>query len=89
MEIGLDMDSTLGVVAAAHDDGNVAIYSLKTGLRLPSPIIEAISEASVASVIQFATLPGDKNPSLFVPQQGQVKKYSFASGVDEWGEDGT
>ncbi|KAK1754576.1 hypothetical protein QBC47DRAFT_221195 [Echria macrotheca] len=86
--------SGAGVVAAAHDDGRVAIYSLKDGMRLKSPAVDAIdvsldpgggpgSKHGVVKCLKFATMPGDGQPSLFVGERTLVNKYSLWE-VDEW-----
>lgn len=78
VNIGLDVDMTSGVVAAAHEDGGVALYSTRTGHRLKSPDIDQIrSHRGVIRSLQFETLPGDANPTLFVGLGSNLHAYSF------------
>ncbi|KAK0635080.1 hypothetical protein B0T17DRAFT_515246 [Bombardia bombarda] len=80
LQIGLDiLPENGGIVAAAHDDKTVALYSLRDGKRLPSPAVDAISAPGVVKSISFKTLPGDRNASLFVGDGPHIKKYSFGT----------
>ncbi|KXJ96984.1 hypothetical protein Micbo1qcDRAFT_229762 [Microdochium bolleyi] len=54
VDIGFDYDADSGVVAAAHDDGKVALYSVKTGHRLLSPT-PALSAAAATSYTASST----------------------------------
>lgn len=81
VEPGLDG----GVVAAAHDDGKVALFSLRDGKRLKSPAVDAINvnkagAGNVVKSLQFATMPCDKLASLFVGEGARINKYSFGRG---------
>ncbi|KAK3683596.1 hypothetical protein B0T22DRAFT_483437 [Podospora appendiculata] len=83
--IGLDVLSEYGVVCAAHDDGSVALYSLRDGSRLRAEPVDKIAakpEGAVVKSLMFQTLPGDTHPSLFVGEGTRIKKYSF--GVRTW-----
>jgi len=87
IDIGLDVllepGYGAGVVAAAHDDGRVALYSLGDGTRLKSPAVDAINYGAgtrVVGALKFSALPGDRHASLFVGEAGQIKKYSFGRG---------
>jgi WD40 repeat protein len=84
-----------GVVAAAHDDGKVALFSLRYGTRLKSPVVDQIdyqarrSDAGkrVVRSLAFSTLPGERLASLFVGGYSEVRKYSFQRGGqngDDW-----
>ncbi|KAK4216263.1 WD repeat-containing protein 21 [Rhypophila decipiens] len=85
LEIGLDVsdrkDGGLGTVAAAQDDGTVALFSLKSGRKLRSSVVDGIKLDGAGRVfrsLMFQTLPGDRHPSLFVGGDGGViNKYSF------------
>lgn len=78
IQIGLDVDSENGIVAAAHDDGKVAVYSTKTGHRLRSPDIDQIrSHRDVIQSLQFETMPRDNHPTLFVGNGSNLNTYSF------------
>jgi hypothetical protein len=66
-----------GIVAAAHDDETVGLYSLRDGSRLPGGAVDSIKAGAVVRSMMWATLPGDRHPSLFVGQGSCVKKYSF------------
>ncbi|KAL8397781.1 hypothetical protein RB594_004479 [Gaeumannomyces avenae] len=90
--LGLAVEKTLGVVAAANDDGSVRLHSLRSGLPLPSPALDGAfpapsssSSSSSSSALpcprlQWAELPGDRAPSLFAARGAAVCK--FSSGVD-------
>jgi len=89
IHIGLDVvvDPGLdgGVVAAAHDDGKVALFSLRDGKRLKSPAVDAIDvtkarSGNVVKSLQFATMPCDRLASLFVGEGPRINKYSFGRG---------
>ncbi|KAK3343780.1 hypothetical protein B0T25DRAFT_615085 [Lasiosphaeria hispida] len=83
-----------GIVAAAHDDGKVAVYSLRDGTRLGCPSVDKIdvgrgrgNPGGVVKSMMFNALPGDRDASLFVGEGTLVKKYSFGRGRgegDEW-----
>ena len=85
MQIGFDVlhgrdNSGVGIVAAAHDDGTVGLFSLRSGLKLRSPAVDGIRLPGTGNIVKslmFQTLPGDVHPSLFVGQGSVVKKYSF------------
>ncbi|KAK4102597.1 hypothetical protein N658DRAFT_495313 [Parathielavia hyrcaniae] len=68
-----------GIVAAAHDDATVGLYSLRDGARIPGGAVDSIGAAAgtVVRSIMWATLPGDRHPGLFVGEGPCVKKYSF------------
>lgn len=66
-----------GLVAAAHDDSTVGIYSLLDGTRLSGGAIDAIRAPGVVRSLMWQTLPGDRHPSLFVGEGTGVGKYSF------------
>lgn len=85
MHFGLDVEPSLGIVAAAHDDGHVGVYSLRSGKRLACPPVDRVATRGVVRGVMFQTLPRDRNPSLFLGIGPNVCKYSF--GVrDEAGE---
>ncbi|KAK7977605.1 hypothetical protein PG988_005095 [Apiospora saccharicola] len=78
IQIGLDVDRENGIVAAAHEDGKVAVYSTKTGHRLQSPDIDQIrSHRGVIQSLQFETMPRDTHPTLFVGNGSNLHTYSF------------
>jgi hypothetical protein len=66
-----------GVVAAAHDDETVGLYSLRDGTRLPGGAVDSIKAGAVVRSMMWASLPGDRHPSLFVGEGSLVRKYSF------------
>ncbi|KAI1418218.1 hypothetical protein F5Y13DRAFT_150869 [Hypoxylon sp. FL1857] len=77
-DVGLDYDPDSGVVAAAHDDGKVALYSVRSGCRLPSRDIDKIySEFGPIHRLQFETFDGDNTASLFTGEKSNVCVYSF------------
>ncbi|KAK8025690.1 hypothetical protein PG990_003513 [Apiospora arundinis] len=78
IQIGLDVDRDNGIVAAAHDDGKVAVYSTQTGHRLESPDIDQIrSHRGVIQALQFETMPRDRHPTLFVGNGSNLNAYIF------------
>ncbi|KAI0181441.1 hypothetical protein GGR52DRAFT_583833 [Hypoxylon sp. FL1284] len=81
VSIGLDLDAASGVAAAAHDDGTVALYSVRTGRRLPSRDVDAIrSRLGPVRCVQFEPFPLDDMPTLFVGVNSNISAYTF--GVD-------
>ncbi|KAK0639321.1 hypothetical protein B0T16DRAFT_450059 [Cercophora newfieldiana] len=87
LHIGLDVLRApgygMGVVAAAHDDGRVALFALRDGSRLRSPAVDGINYGAGGRVVasaKFGMLPGDRHPSLFVGEAAAVGKYSFGRG---------
>ncbi|KAK3386942.1 hypothetical protein B0H63DRAFT_541096 [Podospora didyma] len=89
LQIGLDVLPASsgvggrGIVAAAHDNGTVAVYSLQTGARVKCKAVDDIKlpgSNSVVKCLQWQTLPWDRNPSLFVGEGTAIKQYSFARG---------
>ncbi|KAI1760881.1 hypothetical protein GGR53DRAFT_59127 [Hypoxylon sp. FL1150] len=81
VNIGLDVDRASHIVAAAHDDGKVALYSTRTGKRLKSRHIDQIhSSHGAIHCVQFEPFPTDVTPTLFVGEQSNIRAYSF--GVD-------
>ncbi|KAI1471526.1 uncharacterized protein F4812DRAFT_455639 [Daldinia caldariorum] len=85
LDLGLDLDRDSGVVAAAHDDGRVALYSARSGRRLPSSSagggggggVDKINAPGPVRCVQWQTFDGDSTPSLFVGADHRVKVYSF------------
>ncbi|RYP40151.1 hypothetical protein DL767_001866 [Monosporascus sp. MG133] len=78
INIGLDFDGSSGIVAAAHEDGKVALYSVYSGNRLRSLDVDTIhSPRGPIQCIQFQTFPRDHNPTLFVGAQSNINAYSF------------
>lgn len=81
INIGLDVDKASGIVAAAHDDGRVALYSTRTGKRLKSRDVDRIrSRYRAIHCVQFEPFSTDATPTLFVGEQSNISAYSF--GVD-------
>lgn len=80
-KIGLDIDLDTGIVATAHDDGKVALHSLKTGHRVEAPAIDCIQanvqERGPIKALQFETMSGDIHPSLFAAVGNNLRVYSF------------
>ncbi|KAI1633908.1 hypothetical protein F4809DRAFT_620968 [Biscogniauxia mediterranea] len=78
-----------GLVAAAHDDGTVALYSPRTGRRLRCAALDSDSGSEnsrdVVRALQFQTFPGDATPTLFVGRGSSICAYSF--GVEGLGDE--
>jgi hypothetical protein len=86
LDVLLEPGFGAGVVAAAHDDGRVALYSLRDGTRLKSPDVDAMNYEGggrVVASMKFSTLPGDRHPSLFVGGAATIKKFSFGRGRED------
>ncbi|KAK4156682.1 plasma membrane ATPase [Chaetomidium leptoderma] len=69
-----------GIVATAHDDGTVGLYSLADGTPIVADGIQKAGSSRGAAVVQsmmWQTLPGDRHPSLFVGEGMRIRKYSF------------
>ncbi|KAK4197598.1 hypothetical protein QBC40DRAFT_285249 [Triangularia verruculosa] len=81
IKIGLDVLNEPGyghgVVAAAHDDCTVGLYSVRDGSRISSPDVDKIKARGVIKAMMFQTLPDDQHPSLFVGVGPVVQKFSF------------
>ncbi|KAI1844148.1 hypothetical protein JX266_009632 [Neoarthrinium moseri] len=79
---GLDVDVDTGLVAAAHDNGDVALFSTKTGHRLKSPGVGDFSRQAGEHIkaLQFQRLPGDTTPSLFAGVGEKIHMRSFGAG---------
>jgi len=66
-----------GVVAAAHDDFTIGVYSMRDGSRLDAGDVDKIKAPGVVKSLAWKRLPGDSHPSLFVGVGSVIKKYSF------------
>lgn len=90
--IGLGLDTAKlhggeSVVAAATSSGTVQVFSLRTGHRLRAGALDRLANrGSVVKCLQWETMPGEKDPSLWVGVNSSVKKYSFGleEGEDDW-----
>lgn len=60
-QIGLDVQPDANIVAAAHDNGTVGIYSLFSGRRLRSPTVDAVGKGRVADQIASSGASGGGN----------------------------
>ncbi|KAI0479079.1 hypothetical protein GGR56DRAFT_633394 [Xylariaceae sp. FL0804] len=90
LSIGLDVDADAGVVAAAHDDGRVALYSLRSGRRLRCPAVDDANSLGSTTTgpirsVQLQSWPGDATPTLFVGVRSNIQAYSF--GVEDLGDE--
>ncbi|KAL2753763.1 hypothetical protein ACRALDRAFT_1071834 [Sodiomyces alcalophilus JCM 7366] len=84
VHIGFDLDPATGVVAAAHDDGRVALYSLASGQRLRSPVVDAVCAPAPVRSLMFQAMPRDRHASLWVGIGTSLRKFSVGSqGVDD------
>ncbi len=75
---GWDVDAELGVVAAAHDDGTVKLFSLRSGRLLKRP--ELVTSETPIRALMFRRMPREKLPSLFVGEGPSLRKFSFGVG---------
>ncbi|KAH8194563.1 hypothetical protein TruAng_011273 [Truncatella angustata] len=69
-KIGFDVDLEAGIVAAAHDNGKLALYSLKSGHRVKSSCIDRIDAGAIGrgpiEALQFEKMSRDLHSSLFI-----------------------
>lgn len=83
VNIGLGVEEDVGVVAAAHDDGRVAIYSLQSGRRLRSPVVDAVKADTPIKSLQFQAMPRERHVSLWVGIEAALHKYSVGLAEDD------
>ncbi|KAI8280589.1 hypothetical protein COL154_002409 [Colletotrichum chrysophilum] len=84
MHIGWAVDADAGVVAAAHDDGAVGMYSLLSGRRLRCPAVDGIKGRTPIKSLRFTAMPGKRHKSLFVGLGPNLKMISVgALGADD------
>lgn len=83
LHVGFDVSPQLGTVAAAQDDGTVAMFSLSSGRRLRCPAVDGIKRDRPVRGLMFSALPGERTPSLWVGEGMSIGKYSFGAGVLE------
>lgn len=86
LHIGLDVSTSMGVVAAAQDDGTVAVFSLRSGKKVKGAAVNRIQADGVVKVMQFQTMPRESMPSLFAGVGPYLQKFSFGTDGDEWEE---
>lgn len=86
IKIGLDVELEDGVVAAAHNDGAIALYSLKSGHKLRSPDIDKarvnVEARGPVKALQFEKMANDSHSSLFVGVGPTLMVFSYG-GEDE------
>ncbi|KAI0601833.1 hypothetical protein F4775DRAFT_539417 [Biscogniauxia sp. FL1348] len=97
VDVGLavDPDGAPGLVAAAHDDGTVALYSARSGRRLRCASLDSDPQLggnapgggppNVVRSMQFQKFPGDVTSTLFVGRGTSICAYSF--GVEGLGDE--
>ncbi|PHH77425.1 hypothetical protein CDD82_3508 [Ophiocordyceps australis] len=77
---GWDVSPELGAVAAAHDDGSLGLFSLRTGRLLEHPATIPSTKLRVPiRAMQFQSMPNELLPSLFVAEDSSICKYSFGA----------
>ncbi|KAG6304956.1 hypothetical protein E4U45_000898 [Claviceps purpurea] len=76
---GWDVCAELGLVAAAHDDGTVKLFSLKTGRLLKSPAVDSVRTDTPIKALTFSTMSGERLPSLWVGEGHDVRKFSMGA----------
>lgn len=76
---GWDVCPEMNAVAAAQDDGTLALFSLRTGRRLRSPVLDEIKRDSPLKALMFHTVPNEKMPSLWVGEGQALNKFSFGA----------
>ncbi|KAK4222406.1 WD repeat-containing protein 21 [Podospora fimiseda] len=83
LDILTDPGYGCGLVATAHDDCTIGVYSLRDGSRLPAGDVDKIKAQAVIRSLMWQKLPGDIHPSLFVGLGPRIKKYSFSGEIIE------
>ncbi|KJZ77774.1 hypothetical protein HIM_02951 [Hirsutella minnesotensis 3608] len=78
-QTGWDVSTELGVVAAAHDDGTVKLFSLRSGRTLRSQSLDRIRTTTPIKAMMFQQMPREKTPSLFIGEGPSLKKYTFGT----------
>jgi hypothetical protein len=76
LHFGLDVEPGLGIVAAAHDDGTVAVYSLRTGRKLRGGEVGNIGSGDPVRSVQFARSAADAQASLWVGASSAAHRFS-------------
>ncbi|KAJ6781877.1 hypothetical protein PWT90_08033 [Aphanocladium album] len=84
---GWDVCRELGLVAAAHDDGTVKLFSLRSGRMLTGGGggVGGIKADTPVRALMFQTMPRETMPSLFVGEGPLLRKFSL--GVGEVGDE--
>ncbi|KAK7415593.1 hypothetical protein QQZ08_012290 [Neonectria magnoliae] len=82
LHIGWDVSPSLGVVAAAQDNGTVRLFSLRSGRTLRSPAVDSLRSDTPFKALMFQQMPRERLPSLFVGEGPSLRKFSF--GVVDW-----
>ncbi|KAL2880182.1 hypothetical protein SGCOL_004569 [Colletotrichum sp. CLE4] len=84
MHFGWDVDVDSGVVAAAHDDGRLGLYSMQSGRRLRCPALDVVKARTPVKSCQFQRMPGRRHASFFAGVGPNLKMFSVgALGVDD------
>ncbi len=78
----VDVLMDAGVVAANHEQG-MRLYSLRSGRRIPCPVVDEYAPGFPVEGAVWATMPNERNPSLFVAARNGVAKFSFGSNFDD------
>lgn len=76
---GFDVEPSLGIAAAAQDDGSVALFSLISGRKLPCRALRDWRVDGPARSLMFAKMDGERWPSLWVGEGEALKKFSFGA----------
>lgn len=79
LHTGWDVSARLGVAAAAHDDGTVQLFSLRSGRALQSRALAAVRADAPIRALMFQQMPWERLPSLFVGEGPSLRKYSFGT----------
>ncbi|KAG5930655.1 hypothetical protein E4U53_002191, partial [Claviceps sorghi] len=74
---GWDVCTELGLVAAAHDDGTVRLFSLATGRTVRSPAVDGLWTDAPVKALMFSIMEGERIPSLWVGEGQALRKFSL------------
>jgi hypothetical protein len=80
LDTGWDVCTELGIVAAAHDDGTVKLFSLTTGRVLRSRALQHVKTDTPLKALMFSRISErDKMPSLWLGKGMALRKFSFGT----------
>jgi hypothetical protein len=83
VHIGFDVCKRLGSVAAAQEDGTVALFSLESGRRMRCEVLDGkgASRGRPVRALMFDEMEADdERTSLWVGEGLEIVKYSFGRG---------
>ena len=70
-------------IVAVNEDTRMRLYSLRSGRRIPCPAIDKYKPGCAIRGAVWATMPNEREPSLFVAARNAITKFSFGSNFDD------